>query len=83
MILELFWTLMALVVPATLVIFFTRVTRNKYIGVLMTFVLFAVAIQQGYFYSEWTLFLDAVSIVIGYMLIEFFKLDDLELQDEE
>lgn len=80
---ELFWLMMAFIVPATVMIFLTRVTRNKYIAVLLTFVLFAVAIQQGYFYSEWTLFLNAVSIVGGYMLIEFLKLDQFNLLDEE
>lgn len=75
--------MMALIVPAVIVIFFTRLTHNKYVAVLLTFILFAVAIQQGYYYSEWTLFLNAVSIVIGYMLIELYKLDAVDIQDEE
>lgn len=69
---------MALVVPAALVIILTRLSRNKYIGVLLTFILFAVAIQRGYFYSEWTIFLDALSIVIGYMLVEIYDLDQFD-----
>lgn len=80
---ELFWTLMALVVPATLVIVLTRLSRNKYIAVLLTFILFAVAIQNGYFYSEWTIFLDALSIVIGYMLVEIYDLDQFDDNNEE
>lgn len=80
---ELFWPMMALIVPAVIVIFFTRLIHNKYVAVLLTFILFAAAIYQGYFYSEWTLFLNAVSIVIGYMLIELYELDAVDIQDEE
>lgn len=80
---ELFWTMMALVVPAALVVALTRLSRNKYIAVLLTFIVFAVAIQRGYFYSEWTIFLDAVSIILGYMLVEIYDLDQFDDKTEE
>lgn len=75
---ELYWYMMAMVVPAVTVVFFTRMTRSKYVAVILTFIIFGVSIYRGFYHSEWVIFIDAMSIVIGYMLVELYNLDKVE-----
>ncbi|WP_411843509.1 CsbA family protein [Salinicoccus sp. HZC-1] len=75
---ELYWYMMAMVVPAVTVVFFTRMTRNKYVAVILTFLLFGVSIYRGFYHSEWVIFIDALSIVLGYMLVELYSLDKVD-----
>lgn len=70
--------MMAMVVPAVTVVFFTRMTRSKYVAVILTFIIFGVSIYRGFYHSEWVIFIDAMSIVIGYMLVELYHLDKVE-----
>ncbi|MFC3420269.1 DUF2198 family protein [Salinicoccus hispanicus] len=74
----LYWYMMAMVVPAVTVVVFARLTRNKFIAVLLTFVIFGVSIYRGFYHSEWVIFIDALSIVIGYMLVEIFQVDQID-----
>lgn len=74
----LYWYMMAMVVPAVTVVIFARLTRNKFIAVLLTFVIFGVSIYRGFYHSEWVIFVDALSIVIGYMLVEIFQVDQID-----
>ncbi|MCG1010168.1 DUF2198 family protein [Salinicoccus sp. ID82-1] len=74
----LYWYMMAMVVPAVTVVVFARLTRNKFIAVLLTFVIFGVSIYRGFYHSEWVIFVDALSIVIGYMLVEIFQVDQID-----
>ncbi|AKG75235.1 protein CsbA [Salinicoccus halodurans] len=73
-----YWYMMAMAVPAVTVVFFTRMTRNKYVAVILTFIIFGVSIYRGFYHSEWVIFIDAMSIVIGYMLVELYNLDKVE-----
>lgn len=75
---EIYWYMMAMVVPAITVVFFTRMTRSKYVAVILTFIIFGVSIYRGFYHSEWVIFIDAMSIVIGYMLVELYHLDKVE-----
>ncbi|HIW12649.1 MAG TPA: CsbA family protein [Candidatus Salinicoccus stercoripullorum] len=75
---DLYWYMMAMVVPAVTVVFFTRMTRNKYVAVILTFIIFGVSIYRGFYPSEWVIFIDSLSIVIGYMLVELYNLDKVE-----
>lgn len=75
---EIYWYMMAMVVPAVTVVFFTRMTRSKYVAVILTFIIFGVSIYRGFYHSEWVIFIDAMSIVIGYMLVELYHLDKVE-----
>ncbi|GAB3065777.1 DUF2198 family protein [Salinicoccus sesuvii] len=74
----LYWYMMAMVVPAVTVVIFARLTRNKFIAVLLTFVIFGVSIYRGFYHTEWVIFIDALSIVIGYMLVEIFEVDQID-----
>ncbi|CAM4255844.1 DUF2198 family protein [Lacicoccus alkaliphilus] len=75
---DLFWYMMALVAPAVTVVVLARLMRNKYGAVILTFILFAVSIYRGFYHSEWVIYLDAISIVIGYMLVELYNIDEVE-----
>ncbi|GAA3733852.1 CsbA family protein [Salinicoccus jeotgali] len=74
----LYWYMMAMVVPAFTVVFFSRLTRNKFVAVFLTFIIFGVSIYRGFYHSEWVIFIDSLSIVLGYMLVEVYQVDKVE-----
>ncbi|CAD2077829.1 hypothetical protein JEOAER750_01785 [Jeotgalicoccus aerolatus] len=80
---DLYWYMMAMVVPATTVIVFTRLTRNKYVGVMLTFVVFGASIYRGFYPTEWVIYIDSASIFVGYIIVEIFELDNFNSEDEE
>lgn len=80
---DLYWYMMAMVVPATTVIVFTRLTRNKYVGVMLTFVVFGASIYRGFYPTEWVIYIDSASIFVGYIIVEIFELDNFNNEDEE
>lgn len=75
---DLYWYMMAMVVPAVTVVVFARLTRNKYVAVILTFILFGVSIYRGFYNTEWVIFLDALSLVLGYMLVEIYEIDKVK-----
>lgn len=80
---DLYWYMMAMVVPATTVVVFTRLTRNKYVAVMLTFILFGASIYRGFYPSEWVIYIDSASIFVGYIIVEIFELDNFNINDEE
>ena len=80
---DLYWYMMAMVVPATTVIVFTRLTRNKYVGVMLTFVVFGASIYRGFYPTELVIYIDSASIFVGYIIVEIFELDNFNSEDEE
>lgn len=80
---DLYWYMMAMVVPATTVVVFTRLTRNKYVAVMLTFILFGASIYRGFYPSEWVIYIDSASIFVGYIIVEIFELDNFNKEDEE
>ena len=80
---DLYWYMMAMVVPATTVIVFTRLTRNKYVGVMLTFVVFGASIYRGFYPTEWVIYIDSASIFVGYIIVEIFELDNFNSEDKE
>ncbi|MBF0752990.1 DUF2198 family protein [Jeotgalicoccus halotolerans] len=80
---DLYWYMMAMVVPATTVVVFTRLTRNKYVAVMLTFILFGTSIYRGFYPSEWVIYIDSASIFVGYIIVEIFELDNFNREDEE
>lgn len=80
---DLYWYMMAMVVPATTVIVFTRLTRNKYVGVMLTFVVFGASIYRVFYPTEWVIYIDSASIFVGYIIVEIFELDNFNSEDEE
>lgn len=73
------WYILASFFPCVLVILFSVLTRSKWVGTILTLVLIGVSVQKGFFHNEWIIFIDVVSILAGYIIIDnlkFHKKDD-------
>ncbi|WP_010676599.1 DUF2198 family protein [Bacillus timonensis] len=59
--------LLAIILPGVLVVFFTRVTYNYYVGLLLAFALIAASIYKGY--AEFTIVIiaDIISLGAGFL----------------
>lgn len=72
-----FWYLPALIFPALMVIVFSMIAKNKYTGLLLSTIVIGVSVYKGFFHSEMIVFLDTISLVIGYLIVERFQLQQL------
>lgn len=73
------WYALAAFFPCVLVVTFSVIAKNKWVGTLLTLVLIGVSIYKEFFHSEWILFIDVVSLLAGYVIVdqlEFHKLRD-------
>jgi general stress protein CsbA len=61
------WFIMALIVPALLVILFTRVTYNYYVGTLLTIALLVASYFKGYTDELHEILADIVSLTVGFL----------------
>lgn len=59
--------LLALILPCLLVILFTRVTYNFYVGTLLTILLLVASVYQGYTDSILIGVVDVISLAAGYI----------------
>ena len=57
------WFLLALIVPALLVILFTRVTYNHYVGTLLT----VASYVKGYTDQLYEIVADIASLIVGFL----------------
>ncbi|MFK2825474.1 CsbA family protein [Bacillus sp. B190/17] len=60
--------IMAMVLPGFLVVFFTRVTFNRYLGLGLTVALIAASAYKGYTHTWPLIIIDAASLTIGFWL---------------
>lgn len=60
--------LSALILPALLVMLFTRVTYNRVIGLGLTVALIAASAYKGYTHEWWLIIIDAFSLTAGFWL---------------
>ena len=60
--------LSALVLPGLLVLLFTRVTYNRYIGLALTVGLIAASVYKGYTNTFPLIVVDAFSLTVGFWL---------------
>ncbi|OFS78342.1 protein CsbA [Staphylococcus sp. HMSC06C11] len=67
------WYACAAFFPCILVVLFTVVTRSKWIGTLLTLILIGTSIYKGFFHNEWIIFIDVVSLLAGYLIIDKLK----------
>ncbi|AVP37592.1 DUF2198 family protein [Staphylococcus felis] len=72
------WYILAAFFPCVLVVIFSTITRNKWIGTIVTLILIGASIYKGFFHDEWIIFLDVVSILAGYIIV-----DQLEMHKNE
>lgn len=72
------WYALAAFFPCIFVVLFSVLTRNKWVGTILTLVIIGASVQKGFFHSEWIIFIDVVSMLTGYLII-----DQLELHKKE
>ncbi|MBD1381426.1 DUF2198 family protein [Metabacillus arenae] len=65
--------ILALILPFVLVLLFTRVTYNHYVGALLTAALLLASYFKGYSDYYMIAGLDAVSLVAGFMFARNLK----------
>ncbi|KAA1042460.1 CsbA family protein [Macrococcus equipercicus] len=70
------WYLLALFLPALMVIVFSMIIRNKYTGLLLATIVIGVSVYKGFFHSEMIVFIDTISLIIGYLLVDRFQLHE-------
>ncbi|MBA9026780.1 MULTISPECIES: CsbA family protein [Bacillaceae] len=58
--------LSALIVPGLLVILFSRVTFNRYVGLALTVALIAASAYKGYTHTWILIIIDAFSLTVGF-----------------
>ena len=61
------WFIVALIVPCLLVILFTRVTYNYYVGTLLTIALLIASYFKGYTDEFHEIVADVVSLTVGFL----------------
>lgn len=58
--------ILAITVPALLVILFNRITFNYYVALILTVALFAASVFAGYTHRWWIYIIDAASLTFGF-----------------
>lgn len=69
------WYWMASLLPALMVVIFSMIVRNKYTGMILSTIVIGVSVYKGFFHSQMIVFLDTLSLIIGYLIVDFYKLD--------
>ncbi|MGU3343826.1 CsbA family protein [Staphylococcus succinus] len=72
------WFMLAAFFPCILVVLFSVLTRNKWVGSILAFVIVGASIEKGFFHNEWIIFIDVVSLLAGYIIIDQLKLHKKE-----
>ncbi|MBG9542342.1 CsbA family protein [Cytobacillus firmus] len=65
--------LSALLLPGLLVLFFTRVSYNRVIGLVLTVGLIAASVYKGYTNSFALIVIDALSLTVGFWYAQKLK----------
>ncbi|WJP98320.1 DUF2198 family protein [Macrococcus bovicus] len=69
------WYILAALLPALMVIMFSKMTKNKYTGLALATLVIGVSVYKGFFHSEMIVFLDTISLMLGYFTVDQLKLD--------
>lgn len=69
------WYILACTFPALMVICFSMIVRNKYTGLLLSVIVIGVSVYEGFFHSQMIVFLDTLSLIVGYLFVEMYSLD--------
>lgn len=69
------WYILAALLPALMVIMFSMMTKNKYTGLALATLVIGVSVYKGFFHSEMIVFLDTISLMLGYFTVDQLKLD--------
>lgn len=71
----LLWYLCASFFPCILVVLFSAITKNKWVGAIVSLLLIGGSIYKGFFHSEWIIFIDVVSLLAGFVIVDQLKID--------
>lgn len=75
--------ILAVFMPAILVVFFTRVTFHHVVGLILTVALIAASVYAGYTHN-WLLYVaDALSLTVGFWLAARMVYKARDNEDEE
>lgn len=72
------WPILALFLPCLMVIIFTQIAQNKWIGLLVSSITIGVSVYKGFFNDELIILLDVVSLVIGFYIVDSLEIDKIE-----
>ncbi|RIM08536.1 CsbA family protein [Staphylococcus chromogenes] len=64
------WYMLAAFFPCVLVVVFSAITRSKWVGTFIMLVLIGASVYKGFFHNEWIIFLDVVSLLAGYIIVD-------------
>ena len=67
------WYALAAFFPCVFVVLFSVITRSKWVGVIATLILIATSVYKGFFFNEWIIFIDVVSLLAGYVIVDSLK----------
>ncbi|MGJ5712775.1 CsbA family protein [Staphylococcus auricularis] len=76
------WYMFAAFFPCVLIILFSVVTRSKWVGTIITLILIGVSVQKGFFHSNWIIFIDVVSLLAGYVIVDRLKFHQRSEDDD-
>ncbi|AYU54581.1 CsbA family protein [Staphylococcus debuckii] len=68
------WYLCASFFPCVLVVLFSVITKNKWVGAIVTLTLIGGSIYKGFFHNEWIIFIDVVSLLAGFVIVDQLNL---------
>ena len=60
-----------------MVVMFSMMTKNKYTGLALAALVIGVSVYKGFFHSEMIVFLDTISLMLGYFAVDQLKLDQM------
>ncbi|EKU48508.1 CsbA family protein [Staphylococcus massiliensis] len=69
----LIWMVLAAFFPCILVVMFSFLTRNKWVGTIVALALIGGSIYKGFFHSQWIIFIDVISLLAGYVIVDTLK----------
>ncbi|MBU7594626.1 DUF2198 family protein [Metabacillus halosaccharovorans] len=70
--------ILALIMPFLLVLLFTRVSYNHYVGTALTAALLLASYMKGYTHGPSIFFIDIVSLAVGFFYARKMKADLLK-----
>ncbi|TDM03684.1 DUF2198 family protein [Macrococcus carouselicus] len=70
------WYILASFLPALMVVIFSAIVKNKYTGLLLATIVIGVSVYKGFFHSEMIVFLDTISLILGYFAVDQLKLSE-------
>lgn len=69
------WYILASFLPALMVVCFSMIVRSKYMGLFLSVIVIGVSVYEGFFHSQMIVFLDTLSLIVGYLFVDMYQLD--------